>query len=65
LIMQWAVITKTVLNIPGMGRLAVDAILTCAYRAVQGVMPVCAAAPIGAKLPDDPSYAPFHPWLKP
>lgn len=58
------VITESVFNIPGMGRLTVDAILSRDYPVVQGVMLVFAGVLIGVNLLVDLSYALFDPRVK-
>jgi peptide/nickel transport system permease protein len=58
------VITESVFNIPGMGRLTVDAILTRDYPVVQGVMLVFAGVLILVNLVVDLSYALFDPRVK-
>lgn len=58
------VITESVFNIPGMGRLTVDAILTRDYPVVQGVMLVFAGVLIAVNLLVDLSYALFDPRVK-
>lgn len=55
------VITESVFNLPGMGRLTVDAILTRDYPVVQGVMLVFSAVLIGVNLLVDLSYHLFDP----
>ena len=56
--------TESVFNIPGMGRLTVDAILSRDYPVVQGVMLVFAGVLIGVNLLVDLSYALFDPRVK-
>lgn len=58
------VITESVFNIPGMGRLTVDAILTRDYPVVQGVMLVFSAVLICVNLLVDLSYSLFDPRVK-
>lgn len=58
------VITESVFNIPGMGRLTVDAILTRDYPVVQGVMLVFAGILILVNLLVDLSYAFFDPRVR-
>ena len=58
------VITESVFNIPGMGRLTVDAILARDYPVVQGVMLVFSLVLIGINLAVDLSYALFDPRVK-
>lgn len=58
------VITESVFNIPGMGRLTVEAILSRDYPVVQGVMLVFAGVLIAVNLLVDLSYALFDPRVK-
>ena len=58
------VITESVFNIPGMGRLTVDAILTRDYPVVQGIMLVFSAVLIAVNLLVDLSYGLFDPRVK-
>lgn len=58
------VITESVFNIPGMGRLTVDAILARDYPVVQGVMLVFSLVLIGINLAVDLSYSLFDPRVK-
>ena len=58
------VITESVFNIPGMGRLTVDAILNRDYPVVQGVMLVFAGVLIVVNLIVDLSYALFDPRVR-
>lgn len=58
------VITESVFNIPGMGRLTVDAILARDYPVVQGVMLVFSVVLISINLLVDLSYALFDPRVK-
>ena len=58
------VITESVFNIPGMGRLTVDAILTRDYPVVQGVLIVFSFALIGVNLLVDLSYSLFDPRVR-
>ncbi|MGV0959295.1 MAG: ABC transporter permease [Limnohabitans sp.] len=58
------VITESVFNIPGMGRLTVDAIMTRDYPVVQGVMLVFSAVLICVNLLVDLSYPLFDPRVK-
>ncbi|MDE2394089.1 MAG: ABC transporter permease [Burkholderiales bacterium] len=55
------VVTESVFNIPGMGRLTVDAIMTRDYPVVQGIMLVFSAVLIGVNLLVDLSYRLFDP----
>ena len=58
------VITESVFNIPGMGRLTVDAILTRDYPVVQGVLIVFSFVLIAVNLLVDLSYALFDPRVR-
>ncbi|HWU61640.1 MAG TPA: ABC transporter permease [Ensifer sp.] len=58
------VITESVFNIPGMGRLTVDAILTRDYPVVQGVLIVFSFVLITVNLLVDLSYALFDPRVR-
>ena len=58
------VITESVFNIPGMGRLTVDAILTRDYPVVLGIMLVFSAVLIAVNLLVDLSYGLFDPRVK-
>lgn len=58
------VITESVFNIPGMGRLTVDAILTRDYPVVQGVLIVFSFVLILVNLLVDLSYALFDPRVR-
>lgn len=58
------VITESVFNIPGVGRLTVDAILARDYPVVQGVMLVFSLVLIGINLLVDLSYTFFDPRVK-
>ena len=58
------VITESVFNIPGMGRLTVDAVLNRDYPVVQGVMLVFAGVLIVVNLIVDLSYALFDPRVR-
>lgn len=58
------VITESVFNIPGMGRLTVDAIQTRDYPVVQGVLIVFSFALISVNLLVDLSYALFDPRVR-
>jgi len=55
------VLIETVFNIPGMGRLAVDALFSQDYAIVQGVVLIMSAAVVLANLVVDISYG----WLDP
>lgn len=58
------VITESVFNIPGMGRLTVDAILTRDYPVVQGVLIVFSFVLIAVNLLVDLSYGLFDPRVR-
>ncbi|MCM2294143.1 ABC transporter permease [Allorhizobium sp. BGMRC 0089] len=58
------VITESVFNIPGMGRLTVDAIQTRDYPVVQGVLIVFSFVLISVNLLVDLSYALFDPRVR-
>lgn len=58
------VVTESVFNIPGMGRLTVDAIVHRDYPVVQGVMLVFALVLIAINLLVDLSYALFDPRIR-
>jgi peptide/nickel transport system permease protein len=61
IIIGGSVLIETVFNIPGMGRLAVDAIINQDYPMVQGVVLLVAAAVALTNLSVDLSYG----WLDP
>lgn len=58
------VVTESVFNIPGMGRLTVDAIMHRDYPVVQGVMLAFSAVLIGINLLVDLSYSLFDPRIR-
>jgi len=58
------VVTESVFNIPGAGRLTVEAILTRDYPVVQGVMLVFAVILVGVNLLVDLSYTLFDPRIR-
>jgi peptide/nickel transport system permease protein len=58
------VVTESVFNIPGMGRLTIDAILHRDYPVVQGVMLVFSVMLIVINLLVDLSYALFNPQIR-
>ncbi len=60
-ILGGAVLIETVFNIPGLGRLAVDAVLGLDYMVIQGVVLVSAVMIVIANLAVDISYG----WLDP
>ena len=59
-----AIITETVFNIPGLGRLTVDAVLKRDYPIVQGLILVFAAAKVLVNLVIDISYAFLDPRIR-
>lgn len=58
------VVTESIFNIPGLGRLTIDAILHRDYPIVQGVMLLFSAMLIAINLLVDLSYALFDPRVK-
>lgn len=58
------VVTETVFNIPGLGRLTTDAILRRDYPVVQGLILVFACVYVGVNLLVDLSYALFDPRIR-
>lgn len=58
------VVTESVFNLPGIGRLTVDAILSRDYPVVQGVMLVFAFVLVVVNLLVDLSYALFDPRIR-
>jgi len=58
------VVTESVFNIPGMGRLTVDAIMHRDYPVVQGVMLAFSVVLIGINLLVDLSYSLFDPRIR-
>jgi peptide/nickel transport system permease protein len=65
LLISGVVVTETVFNIPGLGRLTVDAILRRDYPVIQGVILVFSAAYVVVNLLVDLSYSLFDPRIKP
>jgi peptide/nickel transport system permease protein len=59
-----AVITETIFAIPGLGRLAVDAILTRDYPVVQGVVLFVAVAVVATNLAVDVVYGLLDPRIR-
>ena len=59
-----AVITETVFNIPGLGRLTVDAVLKRDYPIVQGLIIVFAAMKVLVNLVIDISYVFLDPRIR-
>jgi peptide/nickel transport system permease protein len=64
LLISGVVITETVFNIPGLGRLTVDAVLKRDYPIVQGLILVFAAAKVIVNLIIDISYAFLDPRIR-
>jgi peptide/nickel transport system permease protein len=64
LLISGVVITETVFNIPGLGRLTVDAVLKRDYPIVQGLILVFAAAKVLVNLMIDISYAFLDPRIR-
>jgi peptide/nickel transport system permease protein len=64
LLISGVVITETVFNIPGIGRLAVDAITNRDYPIIQGVMVIFSGAYVVINLLVDLSYALIDPRVR-
>ncbi len=64
LLISGVVVTETVFNIPGLGRLTVDAILRRDYPVIQGVILVFSAAYVLINLLIDLSYGLFDPRIR-
>ncbi len=64
LLISGVVITETVFNIPGLGRLTVDAVLKRDYPVVQGLILVFAGAKVLVNLVIDISYAFLDPRIR-
>ena len=64
LLIGGVVITETVFNIPGLGRLTVDAVLKRDYPIVQGLILVFAGAKVVVNLLIDISYAFLDPRIR-
>ena len=64
LLISGVVITETVFNIPGLGRLTVDAVLKRDYPIVQGLILVFAAAKVLVNLIIDISYVFLDPRIR-
>jgi peptide/nickel transport system permease protein len=64
LLISGVVITETVFNIPGLGRLTVDAVLKRDYPIVQWLILVFAAAKVVVNLIIDISYAFLDPRIR-
>jgi peptide/nickel transport system permease protein len=58
------VVTETVFNVPGLGRLAADAILRRDYPVVQGLIVLFAAVAVVVNLAVDVSYSLFDPRIR-
>jgi peptide/nickel transport system permease protein len=64
LLIGGVVITETVFNIPGIGRLVVDAITRRDYPIIQGVIMLCAGVYVVVNLLVDLSYTFFDPRIR-
>jgi peptide/nickel transport system permease protein len=64
LLISGVVITETVFNIPGLGRLTVDAILKRDYPIIQGLIILLAGVKVVINLMIDISYAFFDPRIR-
>jgi len=64
LLISGVVITETVFNIPGLGRLTVDAILKRDYPIIQGLIILFAGVKVLVNLCIDISYAFFDPRIR-
>lgn len=64
MLISGVVVTETVFNIPGIGRLTVDAILRRDYPVIQGVVLVFSAVYVLINLIVDLSYALFDPRIR-
>jgi peptide/nickel transport system permease protein len=64
LLISGVVVTETVFNIPGLGRLTVDAIMRRDYPVIQGVILVFSATYVIVNLLVDLSYALFDPRIR-
>jgi peptide/nickel transport system permease protein len=64
MLISGVVVTETVFNIPGIGRLTVDAILRRDYPVIQGVVLVFSAVYVLINLAVDLSYALFDPRIR-
>ncbi len=64
LLISGVVVTETVFNIPGLGRLTVDAILRRDYPVIQGVILVFSATYVVVNFLVDLSYGLFDPRIK-
>jgi peptide/nickel transport system permease protein len=63
-VISGVVVTETVFNIPGIGRLTVDAILRRDYPVIQGVVLVLSGVYVLINLAVDLSYGLFDPRIK-
>ena len=64
LLISGVVITETVFNIPGLGRLTVDAILKRDYPIIQGLIILFAGVKVLVNLMIDICYAFFDPRIR-
>lgn len=64
LLISGVVITETVFNVPGIGRLTVDAIAKRDYPIIQGVMILCAGAYVLVNLAVDLTYTFLDPRIR-
>jgi len=64
LLISGVVITETVFNIPGLGRLTVDAILKRDYPIIQGLIIIFAGVKVLVNLMIDISYVFFDPRIR-
>lgn len=64
LLLGGVVVTESVFNIPGLGRLTVDAILHRDYPVIQGLILVFSLIYVGVNLLIDLSYAVFDPRIR-
>lgn len=64
LLISGVVITETVFNIPGLGRLTVDAVLKRDYPIIQGLIILFASVKVTVNLLIDISYAFFDPRIR-
>ena len=64
LLISGVVVTETVFNIPGVGRLTVDAILRRDYPVIQGVVLIFSASYVLVNLLVDLSYGLFDPRVR-
>jgi peptide/nickel transport system permease protein len=64
MLISGVVVTETVFNIPGIGRLTVDAILRRDYPVIQGIVLVFSAVYVLVNLLVDLSYALFDPRIR-